>query len=158
MVHAPVSLLPSPLPRSAYEKAVSLARDFNVLVHKASNDHSFICSSLERHASLDVLMASVHGLTFLNSAARADSFTANLLSIYKKVHDEGKRQTIELGLHRSDYMMHKQEDGPPIPLQVELNTISSAFGCLSSNVAQMHRFVDHFPLRSNSTAKLSHVS
>lgn len=122
VVHAPISLLPSPLPRSAYDQVVALARDFNVLVHRASNDHAFICSSLE-------------------SAARADSFTANLLAIYKKVYADGKRQAIELGLHRSDYMMHQQPEGPPIPLQVELNTISSAFACLSSNVAQMHRYV-----------------
>jgi hypothetical protein len=48
VVHAPISLLPSPLPRSAYDQVVALARDFNVLVHRASNDHAFICSSLER--------------------------------------------------------------------------------------------------------------
>jgi hypothetical protein len=29
---------------------VALARDFNVLVHRASNDHAFICSSLERYS------------------------------------------------------------------------------------------------------------
>ena len=54
-----------------------------------------------------------------------------------------RAQAIELGLHRSDYMMHQQPEGPPIPLQVELNTISSAFACLSSNVAQMHRHAFH---------------
>ncbi|ELR15612.1 glutathione synthetase [Acanthamoeba castellanii str. Neff] len=116
---------------NAGEVVVALARDFNVLVHRASNDHAFICSSLE-------------------SAARADSFTASLLAIYKKVYADGKRQAIELGLHRSDYMMHQQPEGPPIPLQVELNTISSAFACLSSNVAQMHRHASHFEV-SDST-------
>jgi len=48
VIHAPTSLFPSPLPRSAYDQVVLLARDFNVLVHKVSNDHSFLCSSLER--------------------------------------------------------------------------------------------------------------
>lgn len=181
MVHAPISLLPSPLPRSAYDQVVALARDFNVLVHRASNDHAFICSSLERcpppsqQPALPPCVA--HSSFRLVSAARADSFTASLLAIYKKVYADGKRQVrcspctgaalrdcvacacfeplsvvwrvqaIELGLHRSDYMMHQQPEGPPIPLQVELNTISSAFACLSSNVAQMHRHAVHL-LRS----------
>jgi hypothetical protein len=48
-------------------------------------------------------------------------------------------------------MMHQQPEGPPIPLQVELNTISSAFACLSSNVAQMHRYVSCLKLYEGRT-------
>lgn len=46
--HAPVILLPSPMSRQVYFQACQLATDFNVLVDRASRDHEFICSSLER--------------------------------------------------------------------------------------------------------------
>lgn len=57
-----------------------------------------------------------------------------------------------LGLHRSDYMLHTEEpldsvrsdDGLPVmpkhALQVEFNTISSAFGAMASRVSSLHRY------------------
>ena len=46
----------------------------------------------------------------------------------------------QLACHRSDYMLHGQDSlETAIPLQVELNTIASSFGCLSSKVTQMHQ-------------------
>ncbi len=48
VIHAPLSLLPSPYPRELYHLAAELATDFGVLVHVASNNHDFILSSLER--------------------------------------------------------------------------------------------------------------
>lgn len=55
---------------------------------------------------------------------------------------EGVAQPLQLGLHRSDYMIDdpKQSGGDaPALLQVELNTISSAFAGLSSNLTALHR-------------------
>ena len=44
-----------------------------------------------------------------------------------------------LGIHRSDYMMHDVGTASENILQVEFNTISAAFVCLSSKVAALHR-------------------
>ena len=54
--------------------------------------------------------------------------------------EHGEQQPVRLGLHRSDYMLHRPaaapgEDAAPVGiLQVELNTIASSFGCLSTKV------------------------
>lgn len=53
-------------------------------------------------------------------------------------------QDIELGLHRSDYMIHAPEGSTPGSArlyQVEINTIASSFSSLSSKVSDLHRFL-----------------
>lgn len=70
-----------------------------------------------------------------------DAFTGRLLALSRAVQHEGVQQQTYLGLHRSDYMLHEPPSGsgPPRLLQVELNTIASSFGCMSSLVSGMHR-------------------
>lgn len=49
-------------------------------------------------------------------------------------------QAFNLGLFRSDYMVHvDQSDPQPCVRQVEFNTIASSFGGLSSKVSGLHR-------------------
>lgn len=49
------------------------------------------------------------------------------------------RQPLQLGLFRSDYLLHAPGNGEPISLrQVEFNTISSSFGALSERAADLH--------------------
>lgn len=48
------------------------------------------------------------------------------------------RPEVALGIHRSDYMLDAPSQGF---LQVELNTIASSFGCLSSQVTRMHNYI-----------------
>ncbi|KAL6079400.1 Glutathione synthetase [Balamuthia mandrillaris] len=122
--HAPFSLFPSPVPRHCFEQAQALATDFNLLVHRVSQRHSFLFEGLR-------------------SASEADPFTGRLVQLLRQIQEEGGRpQDIELGLHRSDYMFHvRPEDGTIALQQVELNTISAAFAGLSSKVSQMHSFV-----------------
>ena len=62
--HAPLSLLPSPFPRSAFEHARALQPHFNRLVHAISRDHAF----------LDDVVSSLAGV---------DEFTGALYRIYK---------------------------------------------------------------------------
>ena len=51
-------------------------------------------------------------------------------------------QPLQLGLFRSDYMVHLPDPNGPASLkQVEFNTISSSFGALSQQVAGLHRCV-----------------
>jgi hypothetical protein len=49
-------------------------------------------------------------------------------------------QPLQLGLFRSDYLLHQPTPDEPISFkQVEFNTTSSSFGPLSQQVAGMHR-------------------
>ncbi|GAQ79430.1 glutathione synthetase [Klebsormidium nitens] len=129
LVHAPVSLLPTPFPRPLFEQAVEVAPIFNELVDKVSQDSEFLFSTLER-------------------ARKTDSFTAGLLDIYRATLDKGIKEDIRLGLHRSDYMLDKATGGL---LQIELNTISSSFAALGTQVSRLHR---HIVNRAGARSKL----
>ena len=64
-----------------------------------------------------------------------------ILDIYETLSDEVVKETVHLGLHRSDYMINIDKFGVEKPLQVEINTIASSFGCLSKKVGDFHRFM-----------------
>ena len=49
-------------------------------------------------------------------------------------------QSIVLGLHRSDYLLHATA-GAPVLQQVELNTIAASFASLSAKTGDLHRHV-----------------
>eukprot|EP00898_Chlorokybus_atmophyticus_P007197 jgi/Chlat1/7479/Chrsp6S07483 len=119
LVHAPISLLPSLMPRRLFDLAVSLATSFNGLVDAVAQDAHFLQTSL-------------------NSARATDSFTARLLDIHAATEAERREQPIRMGMHRSDYMLDTRTGGI---LQVELNTISSSFAALGTRVAEMHRYL-----------------
>ena len=81
----------------------------------------------------------------LQSVVTEDAFTGRLLELSRLVQKEGVQQQTYLGIHRSDYMLHEAQadvsrDSQRL-LQVELNTISSSFACISSLVSGMHRSV-----------------
>eukprot|EP00455_Lapot_gusevi_P047929 TRINITY_DN6562_c0_g2_i2.p1 TRINITY_DN6562_c0_g2~~TRINITY_DN6562_c0_g2_i2.p1 ORF type:complete len:465 (-),score=160.47 TRINITY_DN6562_c0_g2_i2:99-1493(-) len=129
--HAPFSLVPAKVNRIAYEHVKSLGTLFNRLVDRCSRDFDFIQQSLKE-------------------VVKADDFTRRLLEIYTTVHQEGITQPLTLGIHRSDYLPHHtpqaDADGKEASdhiqyLQVEINTISSAFAALSTQIAGLHRFL-----------------
>ena len=123
---APMSLLPNAYPKPAFEQAQSLARSFNELVDKISRDAGFLSDTLE-------------------GVVEADPFTAKLLELYKEVYGNEKsyaHQADRLGIHRSDYMLHKNPDDEIYQLkQVELNTIAASFAGLSVNISNLHRYL-----------------
>lgn len=131
-MHAPVTLLPTPLDESSYKRVAALTPLWNTLVDRLSRDEEFLLSHLEQ-------------------SAKADPWLARLMEILKQLRSEGRAltQPIRLGVLRSDYMIHVEEstnaDGATLrthtPLQVELNTISASFMGLSTRVAAMHRFM-----------------
>ena len=126
---APVSLRPMPFPRAVYEQVHSVMTDFNELVHKVSLDHVFINEQLQ-------------------PVAKTDDFQRRLLDIYNACREEGMAQSLTLGVHRSDYMLHDAGDGSPLcPKQVEINTVASSFAGLSQRVTQLHQLLlGRFPL------------
>ncbi len=117
---APLSLLPAPVSRSAFDFAYSIAPDFNALNDRVSRDFDFL-------------------VQHLSPVAKVDDFYAHLMHVFTTVHKEGIRQPIALGINRSDYMIQQNSDGTVVPLQVEMNTIASSFASLSTVTAQLHK-------------------
>lgn len=109
----PVTLVGHPIRKDVFEQAIASAPLFARLVHAVSLDVKSLNDGLE---------------------SVSDPFTRRLLSILNTVSEEGVRQPLAMGLHRSDYMIHQ---GTKLQ-QVEINTISSAFGALSHRMPGMH--------------------
>ncbi|KAL5995822.1 Glutathione synthetase [Asimina triloba] len=123
LVHAPISLLPTPFPENRWRQACELAPIFNELVDRVSLDGKFLQDSLSR-------------------TKKVDAFTSKLLDIHSKMLEMNKEEEIRLGLHRSDYMLDAQTKEL---LQIELNTISSSFSGLGCLVGKLHRnLLDHY--------------
>ncbi|KAJ3258080.1 hypothetical protein HK103_004073 [Boothiomyces macroporosus] len=72
----------------------------------------------------------------MKSLSESDEFTHRVYDIYKS---KASKQTIWMGIHRSDYLVHF--DKQPMIKQVELNTIASSFSSLSSKTDLLHRYL-----------------
>ncbi|RLN26037.1 hypothetical protein BBO99_00000541 [Phytophthora kernoviae] len=124
--HIPFCLLPVQFPRAQFEHGVTLSPIYGRMVDRVSRDIDWL-----------------H--TCVQSVVEEDEFTGRLLELSRQVQKEGVQQKTYLGIHRSDYMLHEPQEGVEGDsqrlLQVELNTISSSFGCISSLVSGMHKFL-----------------
>ncbi|KAJ6155597.1 hypothetical protein N7470_006163 [Penicillium chermesinum] len=116
---APVTLFPSPFPRSCFQEAEALQTAYNRLYATITNDEKWLGKIIED--LIDV-----------------DDFVANLWKTHLAVKEEGYVQDLSLGLFRSDYMAHETANNAPELKQVEFNTISSSFGGLSALVRSLH--------------------
>ncbi|KAG4084574.1 glutathione synthase [Neocallimastix lanati (nom. inval.)] len=119
--HAPFALTPAPFPKVCFQKAKDLQPVYNELFHNISRDKEFIDSAVK-------------------SLGNTDSFITNLYDIYQKVQSEGLAQSITLGIHRSDYMVHNSKNEQTLQ-QVEFNTIASSFSSLSYLTSELHRYL-----------------
>ncbi|KAJ1456109.1 glutathione synthase [Pelagophyceae sp. CCMP2097] len=117
--HAPFALAPFCWPRASYEHVVALQPLFNVLVDRVARDGPWLRATLAE-------------------AAAGDAFTARLLRVHADCSGD---QQVACGLLRSDYMLDVG-GGAPRALQVELNTVAASFGCLSTTIAALHRFLE----------------
>ncbi|CAB9521167.1 Glutathione synthetase, chloroplastic [Seminavis robusta] len=124
---APMSLLPNAYPKQAFAQAQTLAPHFNRLVDRVSRDADFLQQTLG------------------GGVSDTDPYTAKLLKLYQEIYcgqDDNFAKTADyMGIHRSDYMLHKGADDKYHIKQVELNTIASSFASLSTKVAALHRHV-----------------
>lgn len=124
-IHAPLSLFPTPVPRQLFKRALALQRTYNTLYARIALDTAF----------LDEIMGS-------GGVADVDDFSSALWTAWKQLRDEGVPPPLHLGIFRSDYLLHQPTSGERVTLkQVEFNTISVSFGCLSQQVAGMHRYL-----------------
>ncbi|XP_042237831.1 glutathione synthetase-like isoform X2 [Homarus americanus] len=116
---APFFLLPSAFPRREFERVVKLQPLINVLMHKIAHNHEFLENCLKK-------------------TVKVDDFTGRLWKIYTTVREEGMAQWVSLGMFRCDYLYSVPSQSAQ---QVEINTIASSFGALSSRIVLMHRYV-----------------
>ena len=121
----PFMAVPTSFPEHLFTKVRDMEPVFNKLIDSVSRDTKFMVEELQ-------------------ATADADSFTGELLKIYKKVYvDSTPTQSLMLGIHRADYMINAgdrdQKDWEIS--QIEINTISSAFAGLSPLVNKLHRYL-----------------
>ncbi|XP_058444674.1 glutathione synthetase-like isoform X2 [Malaya genurostris] len=117
---APFILTPSSFPRKEFEKAVALQTTLNELMHAVSYDYDFLRETLQ-------------------GTIKVDEFTRSLFEIFETVLAEGIAQAQSLALLRSDYLANFLESNAI--KQVEINTIASSFGGISTIMAPMHSFI-----------------
>ena len=106
VVHAPVSLFPTPFPQKAFQRAQFLMPGLSELVHAVSEDMDYVNETL-------------------STAAQFDSFTKSLMDVHSKTAEARAKNgsPISLGLHRSDYML----DEPSGQLLQVLSLVPLAF-------------------------------
>jgi hypothetical protein len=138
-IHAPFTLFPTPFPKGLFERAQRLQHIYNVLYARVASDDAF----LDKVLSADT------------AVGRVDEFVGSLWRIWKDLREDrlahvsahlsyhyipypASYQPLQLGIFRSDYLMHHVGDKIDIK-QVEFNTISSSFGALSQSVAGLHK-------------------
>ncbi|ELU11401.1 hypothetical protein CAPTEDRAFT_171463 [Capitella teleta] len=134
VIHAPMTLLPSSVPRECFERAARIQPCFNLLMHRVAHDYGFLKGCLK-------------------SAIEVDDFTRNLWEIYEKVRSEGVSQSLCLALNRNDFMLDcgltteevlaskvKVDPSAVAIKQIEFNTMASSFGGLAVKVSLGHRF------------------
>jgi glutathione synthase len=130
-----ISLCPTLWPRTKFDAAVELQRDFNQLYARISCDENWL---------YDVLRPLI---------ACEGSLAAALWSIHLKVSAESYVQDISLGIFRSDYMLHDQTtDGDVLSnleiltqtqiKQVEFNTFSCAGAIHSMQANTLHQHLN----------------
>ncbi|KAK3375503.1 hypothetical protein B0H63DRAFT_513425 [Podospora didyma] len=118
---APVTIFPSPFPKSCFEEAKLIQKTYNELYARISQDEEFLGELVQE-------------------VAGGDEFIANLWNVHLRVKMEGYVQNLALGLFRSDYMVH--QDGSTLQIkQVEFNTIASSFAGLSAQTSQLHTYL-----------------
>lgn len=120
--YAPFTLFPSPVPSAVFQQALEVQTHFNLLVDRISQNPTFLEDALA-------------------STIAVDDFTARLFNIYRQVLQEGKTQSVVLGLNRSDYMLDQGPGGAVSLKQVEINTIAASFGGLASRTPDVHRHI-----------------
>ena len=88
--HIPISLYPSPIPSSLFDKISFYQIAFNKILSKLSNDQKY----LEE---------------ILTPIVSHDKFIEKLLEISKKSHNFDKKQKIKLAFVRNDYLLDKEQ-------------------------------------------------
>lgn len=117
---APISLVPSPFSKSAFDYAQAVQPIWHKLMDRIARDRPFL-------------------LRELAVVGDADDFTNRLIQLYQSIPAEVLAEGLQFGIFRSDYMLNHDSR----LLQVEINTIAASFGCLSKKVRSLHDHLLH---------------
>lgn len=119
----PTTLFPTYLPKSSFDRVVSLQQTYNKLYADISRDAAGGWLTQES----------------LKLAKYDTEFTGKLWDVYLKAKEQGIAQKLRLGMFRSDYLIDKRANEAK---QVEFNTISVSFGASSTKVGELHNFLN----------------
>ncbi|CAG8518646.1 6993_t:CDS:10 [Paraglomus brasilianum] len=133
VIHAPVALFPSPIPREAFEEAVNLQPIFNELYHKMSLDDAFIKSTIQKVSEVDDFVKKLYDI-YLKTKDKVQVSSNKLDSFFQ--------QHAFISAHKSDYLLHMDEGEVKSKiLQVEFNTIAASFSSLSALTGKLHKYL-----------------
>mmetsp|Transcript_21124 Transcript_21124/g.46405 ORF Transcript_21124/g.46405 Transcript_21124/m.46405 type:complete len:568 (+) Transcript_21124:18-1721(+) len=120
---APIGMFPAPFSKARFDEVRGLGPAFNNLIDACSCDPKWLCESLQ-------------------TTAEHDPFTAKFVELCRKVYiNGGKEHSSDLRAYllRQDYLLHDVNEGRI--LQVEVNTISSAFAGLIEELSKVQRIM-----------------
>ncbi|KAI5957174.1 GSH2 [Candida jiufengensis] len=119
---APITLFPTPIPRSSFQQAIKVQKLYNELyINLITKNKSWLIEILKDLAKFD------------------PDFTGKLFEIYQKSTTEEILQPLSLGIFRSDYMIDSKLNEIK---QVEFNTVSVSFGGLSTKIGELQNFLN----------------
>lgn len=136
---APLSLTPLPYPTEAFAFLRQMQPVWNYLMDSIARNRSFLLSELK------------------NVAASDEEFTGTLYKLFRALPESQVRGAWALGVLRSDYMLSPSSsaESPSFaPMQVEINTIASGLGCLSTKAGH---FLRDFLLRHASHPQVQRI-
>lgn len=118
---APITLFPTPIPRSGFENAIKVQKVFQ----------SLYCNIVSLNKSwLNQVLKDL--------SLHDQDFTGKLYQIYLEAKPD-IIQPLSLGLFRSDYFINQKTQEIK---QIEFNTISVSFGGLSTKIGQLHSYLN----------------
>uniref|UniRef100_A0A7R9Z3P2 Glutathione synthase n=1 Tax=Chlamydomonas euryale TaxID=1486919 RepID=A0A7R9Z3P2_9CHLO len=120
-IHAPLAAQPVYFPKERFMQAKTLMPLLAVIMDEVARDEAYLEATLAAAAESDT------------------EFTGRLLALLRASRRaRAKAPELALAILRSDYML----DVPSGTfLQVEMNTIASSFGCLSSLATRLHKYL-----------------
>lgn len=136
---APLSLTPLPYPTEAFAFLRQMQPVWNYLMDSVARNRSFLLSELKDVAESD------------------EEFTGTLYKLFRALPESQVRDAWAFGVFRSDYMLSPSpapESHGFVPMQVEINTIASGLGCLSTKAGH---FLRDFLLRHASHPQLQRI-
>lgn len=122
VVHLPITLFPSPIPRRLYSHCQQIQQSISKLMLGIARDIPFISSSL-------------------SEVLKVDEFTKSMFDVMMTVEREGLAQPVISCINRADYLLNKTEAGPLGVRQVEVNAIASGMSTHCCRTEHVHRLL-----------------
>ena len=123
---APITLFPTIISKDDFEQAVNSQTIYNKLyANILLDDKNWLSNEISKTSHLD------------------PDFTGKLYDLYVKYESDKvfKKQNLQLGIFRNDFLIDHLDGGETAIKEVEFNTISVSFGGLSNKVSKLHEFL-----------------